>query len=261
MFLRRYVEKKKEQLKGLNRGPFLEPPGPQKRDFYGLFRERFPKEVKIIAEAKFSSPAKGRLTDLGLADILVRYRTGGADGISIITEENYFCGSKSYIEEARRLVELPILRKDFIVHPYEVYESRALGADCVLLIAEVLDRQELCDLVSASREVGIDCLLEVHTMQSLEAVLSLGLFGEGSGLILGINNRDLETLRVDLSSGEALLRHVPDEIPVIVESGIERREDIERFRRFGASGFLVGTALVRVGSPAEKLRELKGQCV
>lgn len=259
MFLKRLIEEKKKRLAATTIRSLPPLNVGRKRDFYGTFSERFPKEVKIVAEVKFASPTLGRITSLALPELLNAYERGGADAISVITEDRYFHGSKEILREARRLTDLPILRKDFIVHPYEVYESRSLGADCVLLISEALEREELVDLISLCRETGLDCLVEVHTMQCLETLLSSDLISERNRAIMGINNRNLESLRVDLSLGETLLSYVPEEIAVIIESGIERREHVERFRRFGVSGFLIGTALLKANSPVAKLRELKNQ--
>lgn len=241
------VKKRQNSLEGLkNLGLRF-----KKRPFFEIFNKRFPKEVKIIAEIKMASPSGGVLAE----HILPRnqamvYEKGGAYSISVITEKKYFNGSMEFMTEVRDAVELPVLRKDFIVDIYEIYESKAIGADGVLLIADAIDRELLLDCLEVAREVDIDCLVEIHDLKTYENIADL------KGFILGINNRDLKTLEVDLLKGYEMLNYIPNDTPVIIESGIERKEDIVKFMEKGVSGFLIGTVLMKAKNPLEKIRTL-----
>ncbi len=257
-FLEQVLREKKALVKELkSKRPLREvvkmAEGKEKRPFFKEFSERFPAEVRIIAEVKKASPSKGVLAeDLNVAEIVREYEGGGAKAISVITEEKYFKGTLSYIEDAKKAGFIPVLRKDFVVDEYEIYEAKAAGADALLLIGEALDKNQISDYVEIAREVGIDILLEVHGVRTYEKV------GDLKGYLLGINNRDLENLGVDLSLSREVLKNIPSDLPVIIESGIETRHDIETFMEWGVSGFLVGTSLVSSGSPRERLRELRG---
>jgi indole-3-glycerol phosphate synthase len=225
----------------------------EKRPFFKQFSERFPGEVKIIAEVKKASPSRGVLaSDLDLAGLLKDYTEGGAKAISVITEEKYFKGSLAYVADAKRMTSLPVLRKDFIVDDYEIYEARAAGADAVLLIGEALDKNQIQEYLEIALSIDLDVLMEVHSLRTYEKVADL------KGYLLGINNRDLENLKVDLSVAREILDSIPSDFPVIIESGIETRPDIESFMGRGVSGFLIGTSFILSGSPREKLQELRG---
>ncbi len=257
-FLEKIIKEKKEEIEGIKRQRpkeelMAQASDMKKRPFSKLFSQRFPQEVKIIAEVKRASPSMGVINNSFTHEELIRsYTEGGAYALSIITEKRYFNGEKGIIKQVRDLTGLPILRKDFIVDTYEIYESKALGADCVLLIAEAADKEFLKDCLYIAREVDLDCLLEVHSLYAFEKVADL------DGFVLGINNRDLKTLKVDIHKGQHVLGSIPSNMPVIIESGIEKRQDIEEFIRKGASGFLIGTALMRSGDPKKKLEELRG---
>ncbi len=226
----------------------------KKRPFFKVFSQRFPEDVKIIAEVKKASPSKGILIDdLDLTGLLMNYEKGGASAISILTEEKYFNGSLAYLGEAKKIVNLPILRKDFIVDEYEIYQAKAFGADAVLLIGEALDTNQIAEYLDITRQIDIDVLLEVHSMKTYEKITDL------EGYILGINNRNLETLKVDLAVSDEIIRNIPKSLPVIVESGIEDRNHIEDFMKHGVSGFLIGTSLIVSGNPGNKLRQLQGK--
>jgi indole-3-glycerol phosphate synthase len=226
----------------------------KKKPFYQVFCRRFPEDVKIIAEVKKASPSKGILIDdLNLPELLMDYEKGGASVISVITEEKYFNGSLAYMAEAKKIVNLPILRKDFIVDDYEIYEAKAFGADAVLLIGEALDVNQIAEYLDIAREIDIDVLLEIHSMKTYEKIADL------EGYILGINNRNLETLKVDLAVSYEIIKNIPESLPVIVESGIEDRGHIVDFMKQGVSGFLIGTSLIVSGNPGNKLRQLQGR--
>jgi indole-3-glycerol phosphate synthase len=227
--------------------------GKEKRPFFEQFSERFPGETRIIAEVKKASPSKGILAgDLDPAKLVREYEEGGARAISVITEEKYFKGSLAYIGEAKKMTSLPLLRKDFIVDDYEIHEAKAAGADALLLIGEALDQHQIKDYLDIAHSIDIDVLMEIHSLRTYEKLAGL------KGYLLGINNRNLQTLGVDLDLSQEFLSKIPATYPVIIESGIETRADIEAFLEKGVSGFLVGTSLILSGSPREKLEELRG---
>lgn len=225
----------------------------EKRPFYETFAERDPKEVKIIAELKKASPSRGILkADFDPAKIVKEYEAGGAKAVSVITEEKYFQGALDFIPLCKKNTALPILRKDFIVDEYEIYQAKAYGADAVLLIGEALEKAQIQEYLKVAEEINIDVLLEVHSMKTYEKAADF------SGFILGINNRDLKTLKIDLAVSREIIRHIPSNLAVIIESGIEERKHIEAFMSLGVSGFLIGTSLMKAENPVEKLKELRG---
>ena len=224
-----------------------------KRHFGQSFRQRFPGNTRIIAEIKKASPSRGPIRpDM---DILIQtglYEQGGAGALSVITEERHFCGSLHDLKHIRGATTLPVLRKDFLVDEYELFESKAAGTDAVLLITEMLSRSQIVDYLHIAYGLDLDVLLEVHSMKAYEKVASL------QGYLLGVNNRNLETLVVDPAAAISVVENLPDDLPVIIESGIETRADIERYRDYGVSGFLVGTSLVLADNPLQLLRVLRG---
>lgn len=258
-FFEKVLNEKKELVKALKGKMPLEELkkttfGIEKRSFFETFSQRFPKEVKIIAEVKKASPSKGVLIDdLDLHGLLNDYEKGAASAISVITEETYFNGSIAYVSEAKNVTGLPVLRKDFIVDEYEIYQAKAAGADAVLLIGEALSAHQIAEYLEIARQIDIDVLLEIHSMKTYEKISDL------KGFILGINNRNLETLVVDLAVSHEVINSIPANLPVIVESGIEGREHIENFMERGVSGFLIGTSLIVSGDPCKKLKELCGK--
>jgi indole-3-glycerol phosphate synthase len=178
------------------------------------------------------------------------YAEGGAAAISVLTEANYFMGSIEYLAAIREVVKLPLLRKDFVFDPYQVYESRAYGADALLLIAAILSQEQLEELVSLSHSLGLKCLVEVHNAGELEkAVLS-------EAEIIGINNRDLNTFTVDIDTTHRLRPLIPQKRIVVSESGIKSRKDIEKLGTWGVNAILVGEALVTAGDVLAKMQEL-----
>jgi indole-3-glycerol phosphate synthase len=225
----------------------------QKRPFFEPFSERSNGEVRVIAELKQASPSRGEFHwHLSFEEMIDAYTEGGAYAISVITEESHFHGDIKSIMAAKERTNLPILRKDFIVDAYEIYESKALGADAVLLIGEALEEKELKDMLSIAKGIDIDVLLEIHSLKTYEKIAGL------NGFVLGINNRDLRSLKVDITTANKLLEELPKDLPVIIESGIETRHDILGFLEKGVSGFLIGTALVASEDPVKKLYELRG---
>jgi indole-3-glycerol phosphate synthase len=210
-------------------------------------------KTAIIAEVKKGSPSKGVIRNafdpLGIAAI---YAENGAACLSILTDAHFFMGDLAYIPAIRKIVGIPLLRKDFIFDPYQVFEARAAGADAILLIAAMLDLSPLRDLASLARELGLDVLLEVHDEGEMETALMTDC------ALIGINNRNLRTFETSLATTERLAPLVPPERLIVAESGINARKDIERLANAGAKAFLVGESLMREADIGAKLRELLG---
>jgi indole-3-glycerol phosphate synthase len=208
--------------------------------------------VNIIAEIKRASPSKGLIRDgVVPADLARSYEAASAAAVSVLTEHDHFQGSLADLSSVRAAVSVPLLRKDFVVEEYQVYESAAAGADAILLIVAALDEVGLAALRRlAEEELGLDVLVEVHTVRELRRALDCG------ARTIGINNRDLRTLKVSLQTSIELAEDVPDDILRISESGIESGDDIRRLRLCGYRGFLVGEALMRAPDPGRALAEL-----
>ncbi len=210
--------------------------------------------VRLIAEVKRASPSAGVIRqDFKPVEIAQIYADNGASVISVLTEEDSFMGSLEYLKDARTALKgknIPLLRKDFIVDPYQVYQSRAYGADCLLLIAAILEPNELMDHLSLSRRLGMQCLVEVHDEEELAVVL------ESGAEIIGINNRDLDTFKVDINTTGRLKALIPEDRVVVSESGVESRRDIKKLEDWGVDAVLVGEALIRATDIAAKVREL-----
>jgi indole-3-glycerol phosphate synthase len=205
----------------------------------------------VIAEVKKGSPSKGMIRpDFDPLEIAATYQEFGATCISVLTDEKFFMGHLRNLALIREQVSLPLLRKDFIFDPYQIYEAAAGGADAVLLIAAMLDASQLADLAAQARELYLDILLEVHDEQELEMAL-----GTDCGLI-GINNRSLHTFVTDLGTTERLAARIPDDRLIVAESGINSRSDVVRLQKAGAGAFLVGESLMREADIGAKLREL-----
>jgi indole-3-glycerol phosphate synthase len=202
----------------------------------------------VIAEIKKASPSKGLLrADFDPASIARSYAKAGAACLSVLTDVDFFQGADSYLQEARAACELPVIRKDFIIDPYQVIEARALGADCILLIVACLHQEQLQALNSLAHELGMDVLVEVHDADELARALSL------PNKLIGINNRNLRTFDVSLETTLELLEQIPSDRLVVTESGIHSAADVQRMRRHGVHSFLVGEACMRVAEPGDKL--------
>ena len=209
--------------------------------------------VSVIAEHKRRSPSVGAIReDLALEDVVVAYERGGAAALSVLTEESRFGGSLEDLRAARSAAALPILRKDFIVEPYQVHEALAAGADAILLIVAALDRDALAALHELATGVGLDVLVEVHDAAELAIALEL------EARIIGINNRNLSTLEVDPATTFALRESIPDGPLVVAESGFSRRTELERLAAAGVDAVLIGEALMRAGEIEDACRELTG---
>jgi indole-3-glycerol phosphate synthase len=220
-------------------GEALQAPGP-----YG---------VNIIAEVKRASPSKGAIrADLDPAGLAAVYAAGGAAAISVLTETNFFMGSPADLVAARAAAPLPVLRKDFIVCDYQVYESAAMGADALLLIVRILPEAELADLIDLTAGLGLTALVEVYTMADLQAA------GRAGARLIGINNRNLASFDTDLGHTLRLLPQMRPGQTIVAASGIRARDDIERYRSNGVFNFLIGESLVRAENPAAFLKNLQG---
>jgi indole-3-glycerol phosphate synthase len=208
----------------------------------------------IIAEVKKGSPSKGIIReDFNPTAIAGIYAENGAACLSVLTDEHFFLGSLLYLANIRKVVDVPLLRKDFIFDPYQIIEARVAGADAILLIAAMLELSMLKDFFSLARELGLDVLLEIHDERELETALRTDCH------LIGINNRNLHTFVTDLGTTERLLRQMPDDRFVVAESGINSREDVLRLHDAGAGAFLVGESLMREADIGAKLRELLGE--
>jgi len=210
--------------------------------------------LKLIAEVKKASPSGGLIRkDFNLSEILSVYEKKSVDAISILTDERFFGGDIKHLSIARRETNRPLLRKDFIIDEYQVYESRAYSADAVLLIVSALERSQLADLMGLARELSLDCLVEVHNFKELDTALYC------DAEIIGINNRDLKTLEVNLDTTFELIKDIPDGKVVVSESAIETRADVERIEPTSVDAILVGTSFMRVKDIGAKIDELMGK--
>ncbi|TFG78247.1 MAG: indole-3-glycerol phosphate synthase TrpC [Thermodesulfobacteriales bacterium] len=208
-------------------------------------------ELKIISEVKHASPSKGVFReDFDPVQIAKSYSRGGASAISVLTDEKYFRGSLSFLKNIRAEVDTPLLRKDFIVDPYQVYEARLFGADAILLIVAALDQTSLSELLELTHSLQMNAIVEVHDENELDRTL------EADARIIGINNRDLRTFNVDLNVSINLSKKVPGDKIVIAESGIGSIEDIDRLRGEGVHVFLIGETFMKAPDPGQKLKEL-----
>ena len=205
----------------------------------------------VIAEVKKASPSAGVIReDFRPAEIAESYEEAGAACLSVLTDVDFFQGSDDYLQEARAACGIPVLRKDFLVEPWQVFESRLLGADCVLLIVAALSRMQLQDLDGLARETGLDVLVEVHDENELQDALATG------ARLVGVNNRDLHTFTTDLGTSERLKPLVPGDRTFVTESGIHTRDDVARMQAAGINAFLVGEAFMRVENPGDGLQQL-----
>jgi indole-3-glycerol phosphate synthase len=205
----------------------------------------------IIAEVKKASPSKGVIReDFQPASIAQSYEQAGAACLSVLTDIDFFQGADAYLQQARAACELPVIRKDFFIDPYQVYEARSLGADCILLIAACLSDEQMANLNGLACKLGMDVLIEVHDADELQRALPL------NNPLIGINNRDLRSFETSLDTTIDLLQQIPDEHIVVTESGIHTQEDVRRMRQNGVNAFLVGEAFMRADDPGVKLAEL-----
>ena len=231
---------------------------PQPRNFYTALTR--PKDtLRVIAEVKKASPSAGLIReDFDPVAIAQAYEANGAAAISCLTDEKYFQGSLDYLTQIKQAVGLPVLRKDFIVDPYQVYEARAAGADAILLIAECLTEPMLMDLLILATELKLSILLEVHDLESLIQIKQHLAFPKAGYTLLGINNRNLKTMTTSLDHTTDLLSEVPDRSILVSESGIRTHDDIQHLAERGIHRVLVGEHLMKQPDPGLALRELAG---
>ena len=222
------------------------------RDFVGALRAKLAAgQPAVIAEIKKASPSKGVIRpDFHPAEIAASYAAGGAACLSVLTDRDYFQGSADYLKQARAACQLPVLRKDFIIDPYQVYEARAMGADCILLIVAALELPAMQELEALAHALGMAVLVESHNAEELDAALQL------TTPLQGINNRNLRTFEVSLDTTLALLPKIGNDRIVITESGILAPADVARMRSHQVNGFLVGEAFMRAADPGAELARL-----
>jgi indole-3-glycerol phosphate synthase len=243
------LEELKEQVRTL----------PKCRNFYQAITKANRRGINVIAEVKKASPSAGIIReDFEPVAIAQTYKKCGADAISVLTDEKYFQGRLEYINQIRGAVDLPVLRKDFIIEPWQVYEARAAGADAILLIAEALKPGELMDMMILAAELTLTVLLEVHHADTLMAVRSMIGFPKKGYSVLGINNRNLTTMQVDLNTTSRLAELVDDKNELVAESGIKSRADVEKLKSVGVRAVLIGQTLCEHPDIEEKFAELFG---
>jgi indole-3-glycerol phosphate synthase len=225
---------------------------PEPRDFLGALRASREKgHAAVIAEIKKASPSQGVIRQaFDPAAIARSYAAAGASCLSVLTDKPFFHGQPEYLQQARAACGLPVLRKDFMIDPWQVYESRLMGADCILLIVRALGDAQMAELAGTASDLGMDALLEVHDAAELERALAL------KPPFVGINNRDLTSFRTDTGITLVLQHRIPKDCLVVTESGIKSREDVQHMRSHGIHGFLVGETFMRADDPGVKLAEL-----
>lgn len=225
---------------------------PTSRGFEASLRARVRAgQPAVIAEVKKASPSKGVIRpNFDPMAIALSYASGGAACLSVLTDEDFFQGHDRYLTEARRACVLPVLRKDFTVDPYQIYEARELGADCILLIVAALPDSRLSEFTDLALELGIDVLMEVHDGEELERALGT------QASMIGINNRNLRTFETSLDTTLDLMDRIPDSKLLVTESGIGTREDVDRMRAAGVHSFLVGETFMRAADPGAELQKL-----
>lgn len=222
------------------------------RDFVGALRQKVAQgQAAVIAEVKKASPSKGVIRENFIpADIAQSYAENGAACLSVLTDRQFFQGMPDYLKQARASCDLPVLRKDFLIDPYQVYESRAMGADCILLIAACLDDAQMADMEAVAHALDMAVLVEVHDAAELERALQL------KTPLMGVNNRNLRTFEVSLQTTLALQRLIPAQRLLVSESGIQTPHDVATLRAAGVQAFLVGEAFMRAAEPGEALAQL-----
>ena len=222
------------------------------RPFVGAMREKLANnESAVIAEVKKASPSRGVIREHFVpSEIAKSYEQGGAACLSVLTDSEFFQGSTEYLIEARAACSLPVIRKDFIIDAYQLYEARAMGADCVLLIVAALSTEALNSLYDTAKSLDLDVLIEVHDAEELKTALPLG------AELVGINNRNLRTFEQSLNNTIDLLDMIPDDRIVVTESGIHTVEDVQLMREHNVNSFLVGEAFMRADEPGSQLRKL-----
>jgi len=221
------------------------------RDFIAAINK--PRVISLIAEIKRASPSRGVIREnFNLQEIAGIYKEAGVQAVSVLTEEDYFSGSLTDLTQARAIVDVPVLRKDFILEPYQVYESRLYGADAILLIADFLTKDTLSELGEIAKGLGMSCLVEAHTEKDLKKVLNMDF------PLIGINNRDLHTLEVDIKTPEKLYLMIPKGKTVVVESGLKAKQDVLFLKILGINAVLIGSAFMESPDIKQRIEEIMG---
>ena len=232
---------------------------PKCRNFYKAVTKPNPRGLNVIAEVKKASPSAGLMReDFDPVTIAKTYQTCGADAVSVLTDEKYFQGKLEYITQIKEAVDLPIMRKDFFIDSYQLYEARAAGADAVLLIAEVLKPADLMDLLILASNLTLTTIIEVHNADSLLAVRSMSGFPLENYSVIGINNRDLTNMQVDINTAGRLAEFVDDKRQLVAESGIKTRANVEKLIKIGVGAVLIGQTLCASPNIEDKFIELFG---
>ncbi|NWF76978.1 MAG: indole-3-glycerol phosphate synthase TrpC [Nitrospirae bacterium] len=256
--LKKIVEKKKERLafaKSLT--PLTELKSiindlEKTRDFKKAIK-RISDNIKLIAEIKKASPLKGIIRkDFNHLSIATTYEKKKVNAVSVLTEEDFFMGSLTFLSDVKKFLTKPVLRKDFLFDEYQIYESRANGADAILLISTILDKNQAAEYIHLAKEIGLSVLFEVHDLKELETALLI------NADIIGINNRNLKTMHIDQSTTLKLKKEIPPDRIVVTESGIQTREDVLKFENEGIDAMLIGTSLMQADNIGEKIDELMG---
>ncbi len=258
--LQKILQRKREEIAGRSAKLPLEELTAQAQDadaprgFVAAIENKIAQgDAAVIAEIKKASPSKGLLREnFAPADIARSYASHGAACLSVLTDADYFQGSEEYLQQARAACALPVIRKDFIIDPYQVVEARAINADCILLIVAALDDETLQSLLAQAHKLGMDVLMEVHDREEMQRALNT------DARLIGINNRNLRTFDTTLDTTLGMLDMVPDDRILVTESGIHTPADVKRMRDNQVHAFLVGEAFMRAEEPGEKLAELFG---
>ncbi|MDR1695274.1 MAG: indole-3-glycerol phosphate synthase TrpC [Endomicrobium sp.] len=225
-----------------------------KRDIVPFGKALKKGDISFICEVKKASPSKGLISaDFKYKDIAADYESAGADSISVLTEPDFFLGGNEYLTEIKKETKLPVLRKDFIIDAYQIYEAKNIGADAVLLICAALDFDVLKKFLEIARAIGLSCLAEAHDEKEIETVLKAG------AEIVGVNNRNLKTFEVNINNSVNLRKYVPADKIFVSESGIKTREHVQALRDNKIDAVLIGEELMRSGNVKEKMRELRGK--
>lgn len=256
--LKKIVEKKKERLAFAKS---LTPLTELKSMIYDIEKttdfkkaiKRISGNINLIAEIKKASPLKGIIRkDFNHLSIATTYEKKKVNAVSVLTEEDFFMGSLTFLSDVKKFLTKPVLRKDFLFDEYQIYESRANGADAILLISAILDKNQAAEYIHLAKEIGLSVLFEVHNLKELETALLI------NADIIGINNRNLETMYIDQSTTLKLKREIPSDRIVVTESGIQTREDVLKFENEGIDAMLIGTSLMQADDIGEKIDELMG---
>lgn len=255
MILPRIIEEKRRVIEEAKR---IRPQAELMRDVKGvcirsLFKKNVsrPHHINLIAEIKKASPSRGVLRgDFNPSKIAITYQANGASAISVLTDERFFEGKLEYIKRVKDSVTLPVLRKDFFIDEYQIYETLTVGADAILLICEILSKDEMVRFYNLATSLGLDVLLEVHNEEDLDKAFATG------GSIIGINNRDLHTFRTDIEVTQRLIRLIPKDKTIVSESGIKSYEDIMFLKSLGVNAVLIGETFMCADDIAAKMRDV-----